>query len=106
MSQGLYEKIYALTLKIPRGRVASYGQIAREVGCTPRQVGYAMAALPFNSGVPWQRVVNSQGKISARSRGEGDKDQRKLLEAEGVCFNGDKISDVSRVFWQYVKKPG
>ena len=98
MSQGLYEKIYALTLKIPHGRVASYGQIAREAGCTPRQVGYAMAALPFNSGVPWQRVVNSQGKISVRSRGEGDKDQRKLLEAEGVRFDGVRVSDASRNF--------
>ena len=89
MSQGLYGRIYSLTLKIPRGSVASYGQIAREAGCTPRQVGYAMAALPFHSGIPWHRVINSQGKISMRRRGEGDQDQRKQLEGEGIRFDGN-----------------
>ena len=72
--------------QVPRGRVASYGQIARIVGgCTPRMVGFAMAAC--RRGVPWQRVLNSQGKISLRSEGDGAARQKRALEREGVRFS-------------------
>ncbi|RLB62541.1 MAG: methyltransferase, partial [Deltaproteobacteria bacterium] len=62
----LFSAIYALVFKIPPGHVTTYGQIARAVGCTARTVGFAMAALPSGSDVPWQRVINAQGKISPR----------------------------------------
>jgi methylated-DNA-protein-cysteine methyltransferase-like protein len=91
----LYQQIYIVVEQIPHGKVATYGQIAEIVGgCTARMVGYALAALHFDSGVPWQRVINRQGKISPRSDGPGSALQRQLLEAEGVRFD-----DQGRVYF-------
>ena len=96
----MYERIYAMVRLIPSGRVATYGQIAAIVGiCTPRQVGYAMAALPFDSDVPWQRVINRLGKISMRSDGRESITQRQLLEAEGIHFGSDDQVDLSCFGW-------
>jgi methylated-DNA-protein-cysteine methyltransferase related protein len=95
-----YEKIYQGIRKIPPGKVATYGQIARMVGrCTARMVGYALAALPAGRGVPWHRVINAQGGISQRSQGDGKIRQRRLLEAEGVCFDPKGRVDLKRVCW-------
>ena len=86
---------------VPRGRVATYGQVARIVGrCTPRMVGYAMAALPEGTDVPWQRIVNSQGRISERTRGEGAVRQRRALEAEGVAFGPGGRLDLDEIAWE------
>lgn len=83
----VYERIYAITRQIPAGRLASYGQIAAIEGrCTPRMVGYAMAAAAGHE-VPWQRVINSAGKVSERRHGGGTSRQRRLLEGEGVVFD-------------------
>jgi methylated-DNA-protein-cysteine methyltransferase-like protein len=96
----LYEEIYALVRQVPPGRVVSYGQIAACLDrCTPRQVGYAMAALPTSSGVPWQRVINSRGEVSARRRGAGHHRQRQLLEQEGVRFDDRGRVDLKRYGW-------
>jgi methylated-DNA-protein-cysteine methyltransferase-like protein len=95
----LYEKIYSTIRKIPRGKVATYGQIARLAGLGPhaRLVGYALHALTPEKRVPWHRVVSASGKISLR--GEGMTIQRKLLESEGVEFTeGGKIA-FSRFRW-------
>jgi methylated-DNA-protein-cysteine methyltransferase-like protein len=64
-------------------------------------VGYAMAALSYGSGVPWQRVINRQGKISLRAGGNGGARQRQLLEAEGVHFDPktDRV-DFDEVGWR------
>ncbi len=95
-----YERIYAVVGRIPAGQVATYGQIAAIVGgCTARMVGYAMAALPFGSEVPWQRVINRQGKISPRGAGDGSLRQRQLLEAEGVIFDQGGRVDFEQVGW-------
>jgi methylated-DNA-protein-cysteine methyltransferase-like protein len=97
----LYERIYAVTRQIPAGIVSTYGQIATIVGrgCTARQVGYAMAALKSgDKSVPWQRVINSQGKISLRAGGGGAR-QRQLLEAEGVEFDVQGQTDFNRFGW-------
>jgi methylated-DNA-protein-cysteine methyltransferase-like protein len=85
----LYDQIYAVVRQIPPGRVATYGQIASIVGgCSARMVGYALAALKHrpDTGTPWQRVINRQGKISLRADG-GGAIQRELLEAEGIRFD-------------------
>jgi methylated-DNA-protein-cysteine methyltransferase-like protein len=96
----LYERIYALVRQIPSGKVVSYGQIARIVGgCSPRMVGYAMAATPDGSGIPWQRVINSQGKISVRGEGFDTPLQRVLLEEEGVEFDSQGRVDFRRFGW-------
>jgi len=97
----LYERIYDLVRMIPEGRVATYGQIASFFNrCTPRMVGYAMAALPYDQDVPWHRVINSRGEISPRAGGDGDRIQRVLLEAEGIVFNGHGRVDFSAVGWR------
>ena len=85
-----YQRIYALVRQVPVGQVTTYGNIARLVpGCTPRMVGYAMAALPEGMDVPWHRVINAQGRISIRRDGDDGLIQRLLLEAEGVVFDRD-----------------
>ncbi len=104
--QAYYEQVWNLVRQIPRGKVASYGQIALMIpppmdvpfesykAFSPRWVGGAMAACPDD--VPWQRVINSQGKISERS---GAERQRQLLEEEGVVFVKDKI-DFKKYGWR------
>ncbi len=96
----IHERIRAVARLIPRGKVASYGQIARIVGCTPRMVGYAMASLPSDSDVPWQRVINSQGRVSPRGAGDGGLVQRKILEREGIRFDASGRVDLERVGWE------
>jgi len=86
----LYDRIYAIVRQVPYGKVASYGQIALITGgCTAREVGYAMAALRSGQypDVPWQRIINSQGKISPHGQGAGSIIQRQILEEEGVVFD-------------------
>jgi methylated-DNA-protein-cysteine methyltransferase-like protein len=95
-----HERIYLVVRAIPRGRVATYGQIAAIVGdCTARMVGYAMAAVPPGSDVPWHRVINAQGKISLRADGGGAAEQRKRLEAEGIHFDAEGRVNLRRVQW-------
>jgi methylated-DNA-protein-cysteine methyltransferase-like protein len=85
--------------RVPRGRVASYDQIARivGVGCDARMVGYAMAATPADNDLPWHRIVNRAGKISLR--GEGGEIQRQLLEKEGVRFDAQGRINLERYGW-------
>ena len=101
-----HEQIYAVVKRIPKGKVATYGQIARMVGrCTARMVGYAMAAVREGSRVPWQRVINAQGMISARSHGDGDARQRVLLEKEGVKFDAEGKVELTLFQWQPSTSP-
>lgn len=79
--------------------MATYGQIAALVGTGPRQVGYAMAALP-DPDVPWHRVINSQGKVSTRSGGAGENIQRALLEAEGLEFSLNGRVNLRQALWE------
>jgi methylated-DNA-protein-cysteine methyltransferase-like protein len=96
----LYERIYHVVRQIPPGKVATYGQIAKIVDrCTARMVGYAMASLPSNIDVPWQRVINHRGEISPRSHGDGSLRQRKLLEAEGIQFDKRGRLDLNERRW-------
>ena len=98
---GTYDQIYAVVQRIPRGRVATYGQVAEmsRLKGQARQVGYALSALN-RDGIPWQRVVNARGEISLRSHGGYDELQRELLEAEGVEFSLRGRIDLSRFGWR------
>ena len=85
-----YESYYSVVRRVPPGRVATYGTIAREAGFPgrARQVGYALAALPESHDVPWHRVVNARGEVSTRAAAIGyERLQQSLLEAEGVTFD-------------------
>ena len=100
LGETLYARIYAAVRKIPKGRVSTYGRIAHLVKApTPRVVGYAMAALPPGSSVPWQRVVNHKGEISLRKGGGGEIRQRRVLEAEGVHFDLNGRIDLKIYGW-------
>ncbi len=100
-SAGSYERIYAVVRRIPTGRVATYGLIARLAGLPghARQVGYALHALPPGTDVPWHRVINAKGEISLRRVIGPDITQRMRLEREGVCFNGGRVA-LGKYGWQ------
>ena len=105
--QAYYEQVWNLVKQIPKGKVAAYGQIALMIpppngveieaykAFGPRWVGGAMAACPDD--VPWQRVINSQGKISERA---GAEKQRLLLEQEGVEFDAKDRVDLKKYGWR------
>lgn len=97
----LYRSIYRVVRGIPEGRVSTYGEVARLAGFpgAARQVGYALHALPEGSKVPWHRVINAKGEISARSEEGPDHLQRILLEEEGVEFDLRGRCDLSRWRW-------
>ena len=94
-----YRDIYEVVKQIPHGSVASYGRIARMVNCSAREVGYAMAATPPDHGIPWHRVINSRGEISARKEGDGDQRQRQKLLDEGVVFDANGRVNLDRFGW-------
>jgi methylated-DNA-protein-cysteine methyltransferase-like protein len=102
MTVSSYQRIYEVVRRIPKGRVATYGQVAALAGLGrhARQVGYALSALPEASRVPWHRVVNARGTISPRSEPDTDTDQRGLLEAEGVVFDGLGRLALPRYRWR------
>jgi methylated-DNA-protein-cysteine methyltransferase-like protein len=106
-----YKKIYAVIARIPRGKVATYGQVATLAGLPghARQVGTALGVLPDASTVPWQRVINARGEVSPRG-GQGglgirEGFQRHLLEEEGVSFNERGRIDLDRFGWDPLEKP-
>ncbi len=98
-----YDLIYAVVRRIPKGRVATYGQVAALAGKPgqARLVGYALSALPARSGVPWQRVVNARGRVSLRSDGSGhDAIQGVLLRREGVRFDATGALSLAAYRWR------
>lgn len=98
-----YPKIYAVVRRIPRGRVATYGQVATLAGLPgqARLIGYALSAVPAHSNVPWHRVINAAGRVSLR-RTELDSGvtQRLLLEREGIHFDSGGRADLERYGWR------
>jgi methylated-DNA-protein-cysteine methyltransferase-like protein len=99
---GSYARIYAVVRRIPRGRVATYGQVAELAGLPghARQVGYALHALRWESGVPWHRVINAAGAVSRRAVPGAELTQRQLLEREGVVFDGRGRVPLAKLRWQ------
>jgi methylated-DNA-protein-cysteine methyltransferase related protein len=97
-SRTLRERIYGAVRQIPRGRVATYGELAWMAGApgAAREVGWALSALPEGSAVPWWRVVNRRGGISPRP---GAGLQAELLHEEGVELDGDGRIDLERYGW-------
>ncbi len=101
-------RVWEIVRQIPAGQVATYGQIAALIPPPPgmdpkaylslgaRWVGSAMASCP--EGVPWQRVINAQGKISL-PQGSGAEQQRRLLEEEGVLFDFNGKINLTKYRW-------
>ncbi len=93
VSSAFRERVYEVVRRIPPGRVMGYGHVASALSQPgmARQVGWALAALPGETDVPWQRVIRSSGHLA--SQGDVDRAirQRGLLEQEGVEFTGDRV---------------
>lgn len=95
------QRLLAVVDSIPRGAVATYAQVAREAGLPrhARLVGALLSALPARSSLPWHRVLNAQGRVSLRDS-RGCREQRGLLEAEGVAFDARDRVDLARFRWR------
>ncbi|MGD8395829.1 MAG: MGMT family protein [Candidatus Eiseniibacteriota bacterium] len=102
-TEGLHERIYAVVARVPRGRVATYGQVAELAGLgrQARLVGYALNALPEGrDDVPWHRIINAQGRVSPRAEPGWVDFQRQLLEEEGVVFDARGRISLVRHAWR------
>jgi methylated-DNA-protein-cysteine methyltransferase-like protein len=102
-----YERIYRAVRKVPRGKVTTYGAIARMAGL-PRQarlVGYALSALRDGSSLPWHRVINAQGRLSLERAGRASGvTQRLRLEREGVKVDAAGRVSLVRFGWRLTAK--
>lgn len=96
-----YEMVYKLVKKIPKGKVATYGQIGQILDLNPRVVGWALNRLAYRKAIPWQRVINSKGSISTNKLMNIPLGlQKKLLEREGIKFNKDEKVDLKKYLWK------
>lgn len=96
-----YEKIWQTVSRIPYGRVATYGQIARLAGLgkRARMVGYALHRTPDDYSIPWHRVINAQGRISFPPDSHQYRRQRERLLAEDIPLVGERV-DLERYRWR------
>ena len=96
-----FEQVYQVVRRIPPGKVATYGQVARMLGKPrgARTVGWALHSMPEGSDVPWQRVINARGIITLDAHGPGGAIQRALLEAEGIVFDEEGRIDLDHHGW-------
>jgi methylated-DNA-protein-cysteine methyltransferase-like protein len=100
---GFNARVYAVVRRVPPGFVTTYGDVATMLGSprVARQVGYALAALNDDE-VPWQRVINAQGRVSSKGDVVRATLQRAKLEAEGVAFDAtDRVADFPARRWQF-----
>jgi len=100
MSVSFQQRLIALIKRIPKGRVATYGHIARLAGnpMGARQVVWALNSSWEKEKLPWHRVINSRGRISLKP-GQGFELQKALLEDEGIRFDINDTVDLDRYLW-------
>jgi methylated-DNA-protein-cysteine methyltransferase-like protein len=104
---GFHGRVATAVRLVPPGRVTTYGDVAGVLGSprVARQVGWALAALPAGTDVPWHRVVNARGQISHRGDLLRAEQQRRLLEAEGVAFDHGGRLDLKGHRWHWPELP-
>ena len=100
-TDNFFTLVYAMTKRIPRGRVATYGQIAVLIGApgAARTVGWALHSLPDGTKIPWHRVINSQGRISISGKYSAD-EQAARLRAEGIPVDKYLHIDLKKFQWR------
>ena len=100
MAKNTFELIYDVVKQIPRGRVATYGQVAALAGNRrwARVVGYALHANPDPKHIPCHRVVNARGEVSKAFAFGGENRQISLLQEEGVKIEGNRV-DLENYLW-------
>jgi methylated-DNA-protein-cysteine methyltransferase-like protein len=107
MGGNFYDQVYAVVRRVPHGQVTTYGRVAEMLGRprAARAVGYALNALkdkkePVYGSIPWQRVINSQGRISIINREHSAQQQAELLRSEGVIVSPDLRIDLDKFLWE------
>ncbi len=101
-NEDFFQKVYAVVRKIPKGKVTSYGEIAKVLG-TPkssRVVGYAMNHSHQYEDIPAHRVVNRKGVLTGKHHFSTSDAMQKLLEEEGVPVKDDQVVDFEKYFWK------
>jgi methylated-DNA-protein-cysteine methyltransferase-like protein len=95
-------RIWQVVALIPSGKIATYGDVARQAGLpgAARRVGMALRALPAGTRIPWHRVIGAQGKISLPEESASHYVQRERLEAEGIFFRANGRLDMEKFRWQ------
>lgn len=99
---GFFDRVYEIVLQIPKGRVATYGQVAT-LASNPRgsrAVGYALHQNPRPGVIPCHRVVNRKGRVAPRFAFGGPEEQRLLLEQEGIRFTPDGVVPLEQFLWR------
>jgi len=98
---GFFDKVYAVVRLIPKGRVTTYGAIARYIGSggSSRMVGWAMNASHRHPDIPAQRVVNRVGLLTGKMHFGSSTAMQQMLEEEGVVVKGDKVKHFKTLFW-------
>ncbi|OGM11182.1 cysteine methyltransferase [Candidatus Woesebacteria bacterium RBG_16_39_8b] len=100
MAQDFFRKVYDVVRKIPKGKVATYGQLAEMIGTRDaRKVGFALHANS-DPKTPCHRVVNKDGRLAPNFAFDGPREQKRRLEAEGVKFKDDMHVDLQACIWQ------
>lgn len=95
-----FEKVYELVRSIPRGKVTTYGAIAKKLGMNPRAIGYILHLNPYGPEVPCHRVVNFQGRVAPGYAFGGKGEQKRRLEDEGVEFRDEIRVDLIKCLWK------
>ncbi len=94
----IYEKVYNLVQKVPKGKVTTYGQIGIKLSISPRYVGRILHENPDESSTPCHRVVNRDGRIAPGFAFGGIGEQRKRLEKEGIKFRDETHVEMKKHF--------
>ena len=101
VARSFFAEVARVVRRVPRGRVVTYGQVARMAGRpgAARMVGWALHSLPEGSRVPWHRVINARGAISSRGVPLAEEIQRQLLLRESIGFSDSGRVDLERYRW-------
>jgi methylated-DNA-protein-cysteine methyltransferase-like protein len=104
--ESFFERVYDVVRQIPKGRVTSYGAIAKCIGSpqSSRMVGWAMNASHFEDGIPAHRVVNRNGMLTGRHHFGGHDLMQQLLESEGIEVENDRVLHFKKHFWDPYKE--
>lgn len=95
-----YKEIYGLVRKIPKGKITTYGAVAKKLNISPRVVGHALHINPDGINIPCHRVVNRQGRLAMRFAFGGENEQKRRLEKEGIKFESNRVN-IKRYLFEF-----